>query len=219
MLAADILARIGRCLKKLSKAGEEMCESRGPTETTIDLIRQYRSAYTDEGRSSALEALYTVTRPQILAFSQTLTGNPTDAEDLFMKAMDKALRSIARFRGNSSGEFLGWCRTIVRNMAIDRSREAWTCRVQVLPSDEMERLMDASDGAESIYPQNPDDLDAVKAALIRLDDNSRMCVELAYFHDQNDEEIGSILGISGNAARVRRDRAVQKLRTILKGIR
>ena len=116
-----------------------------------------------------------------------------DAEDAVQEAAARAWRKRSTFRAGA--ELRPWFLAIVANecrMTMRRNR-------RVLPAPP-ENVHDAGEAS------------ALRAALGKLDENSRLALVLRYYLDLPFEDLGRTLGISAGAARVRVHRALQKLR-------
>ena len=117
-----------------------------------------------------------------------------DAEDAVQEAAAQAWRKRNTFRPGA--ELRPWFLAIVANecrMAIRRTRRAAP--------------------AATVEPQaSEEEAAALRGALAKLDDASRLVLVLRYYLDLPYAEVGRTLGISSGAARVRVHRALRKLR-------
>src|SRR5689334_19771783 len=71
--------------------------------------------------------------------------NPTDAEDLYIDACIKLMRMVYKY-DPAQGSFVGWLRTIVKNLNIDRIRRK-SFEFDETPSDERYDLRDSGPDA------------------------------------------------------------------------
>ena len=105
----------------------------------------------------------------------------------------------------------GWCYTTVRQVAanIRRSQQRRIRRENTaFTMDEIH----ANESPEIVWSQVRPVIDD---AMHELSDDDRTAVVLRYFEDRSLREIGETLGINENAARMRVDRAMEKLRCFL----
>src|ERR1700736_130161 len=70
----------------------------------------------------AFARLYAATYRRVFAYLIARAGEPAAAEDLLQDVYMAALQSIARFRGRTEGEFLGWLLKIAHAKVADRLR-------------------------------------------------------------------------------------------------
>jgi RNA polymerase sigma-70 factor (ECF subfamily) len=106
--------------------------------------------------------------------------------------------------------FLAWIRRIARNRSWDEWRKTMA-RLTAAAGSAVENLPEP----QPLERQRRRDLVAaeVAAALARLPEGDRQVVELFWFDRLSDAEIGARLGYSAGAVKVRRFRALQKLRS------
>jgi len=162
-----------------------------------ELIRDAR-----DGDGAAFAELL---RPQYdvafrLALGLLHDGN--EAEDAVQEAAFKAWRRLGNLREGS--RLRPWFLAIVANQCRDVSRSPWW---SVLKIDAPEVAASSPDLAESID---------LRRALRRLGHDDRLVLVLRYYLDMPFEEIATTLGITTRAARSRVERAVHRLRPIVK---
>ena len=131
-----------------------------------------------------------------------LLHDANEAEDAVQEAAFKAWRRLGNLREGAS--LRPWFLGIVANKCRDASRNAWWSVLKVEPP-ETEAL--TADLAEAID---------LRRALRRIGHDDRLVLVLRYFLDMPFEEIATTLGISTKAARSRVERAVHRLRPIVR---
>src|ERR1019366_7566966 len=137
---------------------------------------------------------------------------PFEAEDLTQSSMtDIPMKVImGMYRERSDASFAAWVTRLMKVSAIDWWRNHYKHPIEVLPDDL------ASPDSEEIAPDVVQVI-AVQDAIRQLVPAHREVIEL---HDlgevRNYQEIGTLLGISPEAARVRHHRAMKALEKILK---
>ena len=126
------------------------------------------------------------------------------AEDAVQEAAFKAWRKLGQLREGSP--FRPWFLGIVANECRSAVRGRWW---SVIRSHEIR--IDARDA-------QPDDLASLelRTALTRLAYDDRLVLVLRYYVDLPYDEIGGQLHISPKAARTRAERALKKLRPLLR---
>ncbi len=142
-----------------------------------------------------------------------MTGNEQDAEDVVQETFLRAYKQLHRYESRAS--FGTWLYRIAANYSLDlvRSRKRHP-----------QSSLDESPGVHMVEggTAGPDRLllgdevqRTVAATLNTLSQQERTAFVLRHFEGQSIEEIGSSLGLSGNATKHSIFRAVQKLRRAL----
>ena len=126
-----------------------------------------------------------------------------EAEDAVQEAAFKAWRRIGNLREGSP--LKPWFLGIVANQCRSVKRSRWWSVDKTDSPDDREAP--ALDLAASID---------LRRALRRLGHDERLILVLRYYLDMPFEEIGTTLGISTKAARTRVERAIQRLRPIMR---
>jgi RNA polymerase sigma factor (sigma-70 family) len=140
---------------------------------------------------------------------------PLDYSNLVQSALRRVLEKMGdRFpdgiEERTLGRFLGWAKAIVQNRGWDELRRRQ--RQQKEPAGSaVEWLADPRPRQQNAKRDRI--AAAVAAALNRLEEKDRQVIELFWFEELSDVEISQRLGCSARAARVRRWRAIRKLRS------
>lgn len=156
-----------------------------------------------------LEVLYRV--------AQSITRNPTDAEDLVQDTLIRAYGAIERFDGRYPR---AWLLTIMRNAQINRVRRK---RPELMrdPDETMSRIADESaDGADAETQLVDAEFEApIEAALAALPDKFRQVVELVDLNQLSYQEAADALGIPVGTVMSRLHRARRNIRQQLEASR
>ncbi|WP_205512597.1 RNA polymerase sigma factor [Longitalea arenae] len=160
------------------------------------------------------QAIYAelVKRYQNFVFTIALryTPNREDAEEIAQDVFVKAYRSLADFRGDS--KFSTWLYTIVTTTCITFLRKK---RIPVHSLDN-ERVFEVADNQNSAFRANQVEqkskAQAIQEAMRLLSVDDARIITLFYQAEQSLEEIGRILGIDPNTAKVKLHRARQRLK-------
>lgn len=149
-----------------------------------------------------LEVLYRV--------AQSITRNPTDAEDLVQDTLIRAYRAIERFDGRYPR---AWLLTIMRNAQVNRVRRK---RPELMhdPDEQMARVADESpDGADAESQLMDQEFEAtIENALNALPEKFRRVVELVDLNQLSYQEAADALGIPVGTVMSRLHRARRNIR-------
>jgi RNA polymerase sigma factor (sigma-70 family) len=160
------------------------------------------------------QALYAqlVKRYQVFVFTIALryTPNREDAEEIAQDVFVKAYRSLADFRGES--KFSTWLYTIVTTTCITFLRK----KKVTIHSLDNEHIFEAADNQNSAFKANQVEqkskAQAINEAIKLLSVDDARIITLFYQAEQSLEEIGRIIGVDPNTAKVKLHRARQRLK-------
>lgn len=145
-------------------------------------------------RKDTVEELYQHYAPMVYKYLICLCHDPTLAEDLTADTFEAALRGIGKYRGEA--KFSVWlCGIAKRKYYLHLRRHG---RMQAVPLED-QPLVSPQD-IEREYADKADKLDFYRA-LQTLEPEAREVFYLRLTGDMTFEEIGSVLGRSGNWAR------------------
>ena len=133
-----------------------------------------------------------------------------DAEEVSQDIFIKAYRSLADFKGAS--KFSTWLYTIVNTTCITFLRKK---RLEIQSLDD-ERTFEVADSQDSGFRANQIEQKSrqnmVNQAISMLSPDDAEIITLFYKNEQSLEEIGQILGLESNTAKVRLHRARARLK-------
>jgi RNA polymerase sigma factor (sigma-70 family) len=160
------------------------------------------------------QALYAqlVKRYQHLVFTIALryTPNREDAEEIAQDVFVKAYRSLADFRGES--KFSTWLYTIVTTTCITFLRK----KKVTIHSLDNEQVFEMADSQNSAFRANQVEqkskVQVLNEAIRLLSVDDARVITLFYQAEQSLEEIGRIIGVDPNTAKVKLHRARQRLK-------
>jgi RNA polymerase sigma-70 factor (ECF subfamily) len=193
-------------------------------ERRIDDTMLIREA--QRGNHAAFEELVRNYDQAVLRLAMHLTGNETEAQDVYQDAFLKAYKNIGSFRFECS--FYTWIYRIVTNLCLDHLRK------KNVRKEDAPVATDGSGGEYSLLDQVPDgraganperDLmrrelgKRIHGALEKLTPRERMVFELKHYHGLKLRTVGEILHTTEETAKNTLFRATQKLRGALAGIR
>jgi RNA polymerase sigma-70 factor (ECF subfamily) len=128
--------------------------------------------------------------------------------DLFQEVTIQLWRNYSKFRGDA--KFSTWMYRVALNTAISLYRKS-TRRIKTSDISDFEYKIKAEDYDDTKELQ----LNALYRAIHQLSDVEKALIFL-YLEDKPYNEISEALGISNGNARVKMNRAKEKLKTILK---
>lgn len=173
------------------------------------------------GDDDAFELLVRTYSGRLLAVTRRILGSEEDARDALQDAFLSAFKSLPRFEGGSL--LSTWLHRIAVNAALMKLR---TRRRK--PEDSIEGLLPAyqehghhqetfSSWAEPVDAAmaRAESRAVVRRAIDELPDSYRTVLLLRDIEELDTEETARMLGISGNAVKIRLHRARQALRTLL----
>lgn len=144
------------------------------------------------------------------------------AEDLTHEVFVALLRDDARklrtFEGRDGCSFLGWLRVVAVRMSIDTLRR--DRRVQWLDDDtpameEVRRTVRSAEADPADRVQGAAALAHLRDGIARLGPKDRLLVELHLGRGASLEQVAAALGVSMNAAYVRKSRVLERLRRLV----
>lgn len=136
------------------------------------------------------------------------TDNPTDHEDLFQEIVIQLWNAYPKFRGDA--KFSTWMYRIGLNTAL-----------ALFKKKEKQVPTNAGDALDSVRmanePHNDEEerMQAMYDAIHQLSDVEKALI-MMYLDDKPYKEIADILGITEGNARVKMNRAKDKLKTLIK---
>ncbi len=171
-----------------------------------ELLRRY----VEEGSQNAFtELVHSHLNMVYSAALREMRGETALAEDLSQAVFTELARKAPRLLGHPA--LAGWLYTAVRHLAANLRRAEQHRRKREQEAQSMNELLseDAPNEAwQQIRPVLDDALHALKEA-------DRQALVLRFLEDRPLREVGEQLGIAENAARMRVDRALEKLRVLL----
>jgi len=168
--------------------------------TDSELLRQYVA----EGSEAAFTEIVRCHAGLVYSAALRLAGDEAHlAEDITQEVFILLIRKAPRLLGYET--LAGWLHITTRFVALRtlRARRSRAIREQEAVA------MQTNTARETEWKQLRPLLDE---AVARLDDCDRDAVLLRYFEGRSHREVGAALGVNEDAARVRTDRAVEKLR-------
>ncbi|MBK8596414.1 MAG: RNA polymerase sigma factor [Holophagales bacterium] len=161
------------------------------------------------GDEMAFERLYEELSGPVRAFLHSLTRNPVRADDLLQETFFHVHRARQTYDPGRSAK--AWIYAIAHNVFLMSCRsEKRRSRHEELADDELPDVPVPAE-AESFATK-----DAVRKALGRLSVDRREAVILHHVQGLSFQEVGTVLGITTMAAKLRSHRAMAELRGILK---
>jgi RNA polymerase sigma-70 factor, ECF subfamily len=163
-----------------------------------------------KGEHNAYASLVERYKSYVFTLTLRFIKNREDAEEVSQDIFVKAYRSLADFKGTA--KFSTWLYTIVNTTCITFLRKK---RLNVRSLDD-ERTFEVADSQDSGFRANQVEqksrLNMVNRAIAMLSPDDAEIITLFYKNEQSLEEIGQILGVEVNTAKVRLHRARTRLK-------
>jgi RNA polymerase sigma-70 factor (ECF subfamily) len=156
-----------------------------------------------------------VERYQNMVFSVAFrfANNREDAEELAQSAFVKAYQNLANYRGDA--KFSTWLYTVVNSICLTFLRKR-KLEVHSLDNEKVfERADNLDSGMRANQVETKSKVQMVQQAIGMLAPDDAQVLALFYQGEQSLEEIGKIMGIDPNTAKVKLHRARQRLKTTL----
>jgi RNA polymerase sigma factor (sigma-70 family) len=166
------------------------------------------------GDDRAFEPLFRVLAPRLLSFFRRSISDPALCEDLLQTTFVRLHAARSRYRPGAP--LRPWLFTIAARVRIDELRRRQR-RPRAAHEDELEQLQAEPDPQHAAAGIDEDArMHSVRDAIQALPEAHRSVVHLHRFEGLSFAEIGSALGISAGAARIRAFRAYAMLREQLR---
>lgn len=163
-----------------------------------------------QGNKAAYAVLVERYQSYVFTIISRLITQREEAEDLSQEVFVKAYLSLAGFKGTS--KFSTWLYTIAHTTAISHLRKS---RPDVVFADE-NTIAAITDNRTAFHqPQHNTLRSAVNTCIKLLPSDDAEIITLFYMAEQSIEEIGMIMRIEPNTAKVKLHRARQKLKDII----
>ena len=159
-----------------------------------------------EGDNDALSRLYDLTSSTVYAYSLSLLKNRFDAEDVMHDVFVKVYEAAPAYK--SHGKPLAWMLTIAKNLCYARFNK--DKRIAEVSDEDLERQFADDNGTDS------DDKIVLRAALGTLTSIERQIVVLHAVGGMKHREIAEMLGIPLSTTLSKYNRALGKLKNIIK---
>jgi len=140
-------------------------------------------------------------------------------QDVFLALFDQDARKLRQYQGRNGCSLASWLRVVANRLTIDRlRREGRTVSLDDPNNIESWRVREAQPDAKP--GPEPQVEEAQRAARVReliaqLPPKDQLFVQLFYFQGLPIEEVANTIGITTNAAYVRKMRLHEKLRRLI----
>ncbi len=163
-----------------------------------------------QGEQKAYEVLVTRYQGFVFTIAMRHTGNREDAEDLAQQAFIKAYRCLNDFRGDA--KFSTWLYTIVNSICFSflRKKKLTVHSIHQPGMAALENILDP--GVLSNRAEEKSTIKLVNDAIALLNREDAKVLTLFYKAEQSLEEIGMIMGIESNNAKIKLHRARHRLK-------
>ncbi|NJB71430.1 RNA polymerase sigma-70 factor (ECF subfamily) [Saonia flava] len=162
------------------------------------------------GDTDKLGLLYERHKKRLFGFFYNMSGNASLSEDLVQNVFVKILKYKHTFTGE--GSFDAWIFKMARNIYYDHFKK-YNRKIDVNPLSSIEYKLQDSDDVNAKMDYN-DNVVQLRVALGKISQEKREVLVLSKFKEMKFSEIGTILGCSEGAAKVKAHRALKDLKTV-----
>lgn len=140
------------------------------------------------------------------------------AHEVFVALFREDGRKLRTFAGRDGCSFAGWLKVVAVRLTIDRLRRE--ARLVALDDDtpqmlEVRRSLRSDDGDPEVAVQAAEAVEGLRRALAQLGPKDRLLAELHLVRGRALEDVAEILGVTMNAAYVRKSRLLERLRRLV----
>ncbi len=181
---------------------------------TTDLSEEQVWILAAQQDSRRFEPLYNRYYEAIFRFVHQRINDKHLSGDLTSEVFMKALSSIKSF--NSQGiPFSSWLYRIARNILIDRFRRGKNERVVNVETSALAGMAEEAevDGVDEVR------MNRMLQCLENLPEDDMQLIEMRYFEKRSFKEIGEILGITENNAKVKTYRILDKMKNLMTAVK
>jgi RNA polymerase sigma-70 factor, ECF subfamily len=184
------------------------CPPAAPVQTDLELVERYKATH-DPVHLGSLFERYT---HLVLGVGLRYLHNREDAEDVVMEVYERLVKALLV---HDVSNFKSWLHSVVANecrMTLRRRRGA---PAAVEASEELLDAVLASAGAPREDDEEDGLIEALPAALARLAEGQRRCLELFYLQSLSYAEVAGRTGYSLNEVKSHIQNGKRNLRNIL----
>ena len=166
-----------------------------------------------QGDHNAFAVLVNRYKDMIFSLALKMVKNREEAEEVSQDTFIKIYNSLSKFKGDS--KFSTWSYKIAYNTSLDRLKKNNKEKNNISIDAFSTQLIKTLDNA-LIALEDKERTQTIQNCLNLLPSDENFLLTLFYFDEQSLEEIGKIMNISANNAKVKLFRSRQKLAVILK---
>ena len=173
----------------------------------IKLVNDYRKEKDVKERLSLVEKIYFKIKPILHGFISKIAP-PRVAEDVLQDALEAVVTRMHAFRGKTEREFWSWCYRIARNKANDAHRRHFSSRLDPIPPEELDQLVEASSRTEPLSPGDKLDLEYAMNLLEKSKPECRTFLWKHFVLGWKFTEMAQELGLKSDAVRMKINRCL-----------
>ena len=174
-------------------------------------------ALESEDDRNFVERLYLENYGAMYRKTRSILKSHADAEDAVEAAMLRILDHIPTLKKCNAASQRSYLIACARNAAIDRLRRDSRLDRYADPQERISTLPDGAPPADTFLIRS-EQIQAVAAALKRLEPGMRELLRMKYYDEMSDAEIAQLLGVSRDSLRNRVNRARRKLGALLQEV-
>jgi DNA-directed RNA polymerase specialized sigma24 family protein len=180
----------------------------------IKLVRTYRLTAGISEKLRLAERIIRLIGPDLQLFVFGAISHHA-AEDALQEVLKAIAINMHRFAGSTEKEFWGWCYRIARNKLNDQFRKQYADRIQLVPPEDIWRMIDASAQDQPISAGERLDLEY---AMQLLTASKPECGDFLWKHFMLGRDYGDIAdacGMSYDSVRMKIGRCLEEAQTLV----
>jgi RNA polymerase sigma factor (sigma-70 family) len=138
-----------------------------------------------------------------------------DAEDILQKVLAAISANLGQFRGNTTTEFWAWCNAITRNKIANQIDKQKNDRLQPMPDEELQLLVETSVAPGSLSAADRHDLDYALKLLTNSKPECREYLWNYYVFGQKYAELAAEDQLTSNSVRMRIVRCLELAQSLV----
>lgn len=174
----------------------------------LNLVAQAKA-----GDNQAFGLIYDEFLNPIFRFIRMQVRDQVEAEDLTQEVFLKAFSRLDQF-GKNGDNFKSWLYQIARTTVLD-----WYKKKKMVIVDDPEEVfgrLESTHGNPLLEAEKHELAEDLAEALAKIGHTDREILVLHYVNDLSHAEIATVLGLSEDAVRQRKSRAIRSLRAVWK---
>ena len=180
-------------------------------QTQHDLLTELDIINAAKANPEKFEVLYNKYFEQIFHFIYQRVDDKEEGKDITQQVFCKAIVGLAEYE-NRGVPFSSWLYRIAQNELNMYYRESKKQRALNIDDEHLESIMEE---LKEDVSEKERQYDQLAMAISQLDESDAQLIEMRFFETRSFKEIGEILDITENNAKVKTYRILDKIKTLM----